>query len=295
MEAEKKDTVTEIAEVVRMVANTNEGLVIREPLQVQLIEDLTPVAERMGTYAAFAAGIEVVCQKDADFAMAKEKEIANDVKAIKGNEILSKIIKGLHNLHKDWKGLENRFVPNMDASRKAIRAVRIKWEEEQAELAAAAQRKLQAAADEKARKERENQERLAKNQRDKENKARQEEEAALKAAAEATDEKERKRLEAEADRKRREAEKAQEQADMREDNAAAVAAPVVSVQAPRAVGGSRMTTVAEIVNQQAFFQAVATNPQLAGFVEIKHTALAGARRANAMFTVPGVTFKQVRK
>ncbi|MHC4120612.1 MAG: hypothetical protein ACYSWO_24225 [Planctomycetota bacterium] len=291
----EKTKVEEVTEVVRMVADTNDKLTIQEPLQVQLIEDLTPIAERIVTHTQYAADVEVRTEHEAKLAISMEKRIQEDVKAVKENEILSGIIKGLHQLHKSWKGLENRFVPDLEAARKKIRAARIDWEEEQARKAEEAQRKLQAEADERARKEREKQERLEAYQREKEEKARREAEAALEAAQAAEDEEERKRLAAVAAGFRREADKAQEQADMRADLADSVAAPVINVQAPKAKGGSRMTTVAEVVNQQAFFNAVASNPQLAGFVEIKLNALASSRRANSMFTVPGVTFKQVRK
>jgi chromosome segregation ATPase len=297
MESEKTDKVTEITEVIRMVADTNKGLVIQDPVQAQLVENLTPIAERIEEYTSYAEEIAgtVFTEAVAKAAIKVEKCIAEDVKAVKGDDILSGIIKGLHQLHKSWKGLENKFVPDMEAARKKIRAARIEWEEEQQRIADEQQRKLQAEADEKARKERERQERLAAYQREKEEKARREAEEAQRKAQEATDEAERRRLEKEAARKEQEAQKAAEQADMREDNAESVTAPVINVQAPKAKGGSRMSMVAEVVNQQAFFNAVAANPQLSGFVDIKLNALASSRRANSMFTVPGIAFKQVRR
>jgi hypothetical protein len=287
--------VQEITEVVRMVAETNEGLVIQHPVQTALIEGLTPIAERMDSYTEFAATVTVTNASEAKDALAIEKQIQADVKGVKGQEILSGIIRGLHNLHKQWKGLENRFVPDMETARRTIRAARIEWEEEQQRLADEAQRKLQAEADEKARKEREHQERLAAYQREKEAKKQAEADAALAAAQATEDEAERKRLEAEAAKRQREADAAAEQADMRSENAESVTAPVINVAAPKAKGGSRTVLKAEVTNPQAFFNAVASNPMLQGYVEIKLGALASTRRSNSMFTIPGVTFKQVRQ
>ena len=285
----------DVAAIVELVAGTNAELVIQDPVKLALVKDLTPVAENMMLYAQFAASVTVENQEQATAAMEMEKRIQADVKTVKGHDVLSGIIGGLHKLHKAWKDVENRFVPGMEESRKTIRASRIKWEEAEAEKAAAEQRRLQAIADEKARKEREQQEKLERAQREKEEAARREEERLRQEAAKTENEAERKKLEAEAERRRKEADAAALKADMRQENAASVAAPVINVAAPQAKGGSRLVWQAQIVNPNAFFAALSTQPQLAGFVEIKLNALVGAKRSNPLFSVAGVTFQQVRK
>jgi len=287
--------VENIEAIVELAANTNLELVIQDPVKEALVRDLKPIVAKMSTYRQYAATVVIENQAQADEAMSTEKAIAADVKMVKGHDILSKIIKGLYGLHKQWKSLENQFVPDMEASRKSIRAARIKWEEAEAEKAAAEQRRLQAIADEKARKEREQQEKLERAQREKEAAARAEEERLRREAAEVEDAADRKKLEAEAERQRKAADAAQAKADMRQDNAEAVAAPVINIAAPRAVGGSRKGWVAEVVNPQAFFNAIASNPMLQGYVEIKVGALASTKRSNKLFQCPGVTFKQVNK
>jgi len=281
--------------IVELVAENNAELIIQDPVKERLINDLKPIANRTADYQLTAVDFTVENEAQAKDAMRLEKAIRADMKAVKEHDILGGIIKGLHGLHKKWKGLENRLVPEMDAARKTIRAARIKWEEEEAEKAAAEQRRLQAIADEKARKERERQEELERKQREKEEAARAEEERLRAEAAQAENEKERKKLEAEAERKRKAADAAAAKAEMRQENAEAVAAPVINVEAPRAKGGSRMSWQAEVVDPAAFFKALSENPMLTGFVEVKLNALASTKRNNAMFQCPGVTFKQVRK
>tara|TARA_R110000824_G_scaffold33479_8_gene107268 strand:- start:1112 stop:1993 length:882 start_codon:yes stop_codon:yes gene_type:complete len=289
-----EEEVIDVAEVVELVAGTNEALVIQDPVKLALVNDLTPIAENMVKYAAFAQQISVHDQASADAAMIMEKLIAADVKTVKQHDVLSGIIKGLHALHKRWKSVENTFVPDMDESRRAIRAARIEWEEAEAEQAAAEQRRLQAIADEKARKEREQQEKLERAQREKEAAARAEEERLRRVASETKDASERKKLEQQAERNRKIADAAALKADMRQENAEAVAAPVINVNASRAVGGSRLGWIATVVNAKQFFEALALNPQLAGYVEIKVKSLAAAKRSNPLTEIPGVTFEQKR-
>lgn len=290
-----EETVVDVASVVELVAGTNQELVIQDPVKLALVNDLTPIAVNMQTYSAYAQNISVHDQASADGARNMEKLIAADVKLVKGHDVLSGIIKGLHALHKRWKSVENTFVPDMEESRKTIRAARIKWEDEEAEKAAAEQRRIQAQADEKARKEREQQEKLERAQRKKEQDARDEEERLRKEAAETENAAERKKLEAAAERRRKEADAAALKAEMRQENADAVAAPVVSVAAPRAVGGSRHVWEGQVVNPSEFFAALSAQPMLQGYVEIKINAMVATKRNNEMFDVPGVTFKKVRK
>ena len=289
------DQDTTVEQVVKLVAGTNAELIIQDPVKTSLVRDLQPVAESMVHYASYAENVVVENQQQADEARAMEKRIQMDVKAVKGNEVLSGIIKGLHGLHKKWKAVENRFIPEMEESRKAIRTARIAWEEAEREKAEAEQRRLQEIENERARKARAHQEKLEQAQREKEEAARREEEALRRQAAEAKNDEERKKLEAEAEHKRKLAEKAAREVELRQEKAKAVPVPLVHIEAPKAKGGSRQVWEATIVSTDAFFAALAAQPQLAGFVEIKLNALIGAKRSNPLFDVDGIEFKQVLK
>lgn len=292
---EEQTAVAEMVKVVELVSATNESLVITDPVKQALIEDLGPIAEGMALYRQFASEVVVENQAQANAARKMEKRIAEDVKTVKEHPVLSGMKKGFDDLHKRWVGLSNRFVPPMETDRKTIRTTRIDWEEAEKEKARAEERKLQAAADEKARKEREQQERLECYQREKEEEARRAAQEALDKAAAAKDEVERKKFADEAERRRKEADAAQVKADMRRENAEAVAAPVVQVSAPSAKGGSRLYWEVEVKDKLAFLRAIPQRPDYAGYVEVLLSNLKKAKAANPMLEIPGVEFKQVRK
>jgi hypothetical protein len=124
------------------------------------VRDLTPVIGRWAEYDAVAAK-PVSNKADADAAAVVCNKIADDIRAVKSHEVLSKITSGLHTLHRRWTGLVGEFVNPMDAARRQIKTNILKWEDAERQKAEAEQRRLQVIADENARKERERLEKLA--------------------------------------------------------------------------------------------------------------------------------------
>ncbi len=132
-----------------------------------------------------------------------------------------------------------------------LKQKQLAYQAEQEAIRQAEQRRLQAAADEAARKEREKSEAAARLQREKEQAALQAAEEARKRAAAATNEAERAKAAAEAEKAQAAANKAAAAALVREETAAAVIAPVVTVAAvtPVIAGQSvRKTWKARVVN-----------------------------------------------
>ena len=123
-------------------------------------------------------------------------------------------------------------------------------------------------------------------QEEEERKARAEE-AKLQAEADERARKERERLEKEAVKL-----KTAERREERLEAAAAVVAPVVRVEAPKAAVSVQKRWHVETIDMPAFVAAVAADPtgMLIGFLEARESALARAKAANPAMTVPGVTF-----
>lgn len=218
----------------------------------RIITDLEPIADRMGSYAELADTITVTDKVSADSAAVVCANIAQDVKTVKNHEILSKCITGVHTLHRMLTGLRNDFVNPMESDRKTIKRKVIDWQEGERRKAEVERARLQAVADEKARKE---QERL------------QKEAAKLKTP---------------------------EKREQRMEQAAQVVAPVIQVQAEKAMKVSKVWA-AEVVDPAAFFAAIAQRPELAGYVEISTTKLARAKSANPLVEIPGVEFRKVTR
>ena len=82
----------------------------------------------------------------------------------------------------------------------------------------------------------------------------------------------------------------EKQAEYREA-AAAVIAPKVVVEAPKAMKVSRVWVV-KAVDEAAFFAALARDPTLRGYVTIDRTKLARSKAANVATEIAGVTFTQ---
>lgn len=132
-----------------------------------------------------------------------------------------------------------------------LKGKQLDWSREQERIRQAEQRRLQAIADEKARKERERAEALARAQREKEEAARRAEEEARARAAAAKNEEARAAAEAEAEKARKAAAAAAAKAAAREEAAEAVApASVIEVAsvAPKVKGQSvRKTWKARVI------------------------------------------------
>jgi hypothetical protein len=148
-----KEERSELVEVEAAVAACN-AVAIAEPIKVALVATLKPIAERMENYKQNAL-MPVISQKDADAAATVCAAIAADIATVKGDEVLSKITDGLHKLHRRFTGLRDMFVTPLESNRKTIKGSIIAWQQTEADKAAKEQARLQAIADEKARKERE--------------------------------------------------------------------------------------------------------------------------------------------
>lgn len=120
-----------------------------------LVKDLAPIADRIALYQQEAETIKVTSDDTAKAAAHMCDRIADDIKAVKGHEILANVITGFHTIHRRLTGLRDAFVNPMEASRKTIKGKVIAWTEAERAKAEAEQRRLQAIADEQARKERE--------------------------------------------------------------------------------------------------------------------------------------------
>ena len=110
--------------------------------------------------------------------------------------------------------------------------------------------------------------------------------AKLQAEADAKARKEREALE-----KKAASMKTEEKQEQYRQQAAEIVTPTVTVAAPKAIG-TRKTWVVKSIDRAAFLVAAAQDANLQGYIEIKETALARSKAANAMLTVPGVVFVQ---
>jgi len=127
---------------------------VEDKIKVALVADLKPIAGRLQFYAD-AVNVPVTNQVEADAAEQICKQIAADVKAVKEQEVLSKITTGLHELHRKFTGLRDLFLTPMESNRKTIKNKIGAWQQQEQEKAEALQRKLQAEAEAKARAEQE--------------------------------------------------------------------------------------------------------------------------------------------
>ena len=109
-----------IETVEAVVAETNAVVPVSDSIRSVLVRDLAPVAERLARYEE-AALMPVVNRQDAEQAAQVCEEIAVDIKAVKGHEVLSKITSGLHQLHIRWTGLVGDFVTPMEAGKRKIK------------------------------------------------------------------------------------------------------------------------------------------------------------------------------
>jgi hypothetical protein len=152
--------VNKIESVESVVAETNAVVPVSDGIRETLVRDLGPVADRLSRYQG-AALQAVKTREDAEAAAVICEEIATDIKAVKGHDVLSKITGGLHTLHRRWTGLVGEFITPMDTARRQIKANILAWEQAERAKAEAEQQRLQAIADEAARKERDRLEKLA--------------------------------------------------------------------------------------------------------------------------------------
>lgn len=170
-----------IETVEAVITETNAVVPVSDGIRETLVRDLGPVAERLARYEG-AALQPVKTREDAEAAAVVCKEISTDIKAVKGHDVLSKITGGLHTLHRKWTGLVGEFITPMDTAKRKIKQNILKWENDERKKAEAEQRRLQAIADENARRERERLEKLAEQRKTPEVKEAYREQAAQVAA-----------------------------------------------------------------------------------------------------------------
>ena len=149
---ENQNTV-ELVEVEAVIKATN-AIAVQDEIKVALVRDLGPIAARLSGYAEMAT-LPVKDQVDANWAAQVLTDMTNDIKAVKNHEVMSKITNGLFKLHRQWTGAMSMFVTPLEASHRTLKNKVIAWQESERQKAAAEQAKLQAEADERARKERE--------------------------------------------------------------------------------------------------------------------------------------------
>jgi len=142
-----------------IVANANEAgmLCLDADERGLLVASLRPIAMRLGHYQDLADRKPITAQSEADVLAEALGVIASDEKRLA--EVVDRHVSRAHALHKAWTGFRNRF-PLADYSKRIKRKIG-DWEAEKRRRAAEEQRRLQAEADEKARKEREALERKA--------------------------------------------------------------------------------------------------------------------------------------
>lgn len=194
--------------------------------------------------------------------------------------------------HAAWKeitGTETNTLAPLTEAEALVKRKMLAYSEEQERIRLAEQRRLQAIADEQARKEREKAEAAAREQRRREEDARRAEAEALERAQAAANAEERAKAEAEAEKARKAADAAAAKAEVREEAAAMVApAAVVTVASSQPkIGGQ---------NIRKTWKAVVANVALVPreWLVVNEQALqAFAKATKGAVPVAGVRFEEV--
>lgn len=184
-----------------------------------------------------------------------------------------------------WKAIvsmEKTETDKLDAFEFAGKAAILKYDQAKEKMRLAEQRRLQAIADETARKEREKREQEAAKQRQIEEESRKKADEARKRAQEAQDQSERERLQREAEAADRKANAAQIKADSKLEDAAAVVAPIVQMAAPEKQKG-------ESTRDVWTYEVLDVNMIPREYLQPNEKALAGVARATkGSITIPGI-------
>lgn len=270
-----------------VIAESNAALITQEDGQ-KLIAALAPLRDRVEKCRTLQR-IVVKDQATALEAKAMRDQIAKERKLVA--ETIAAHKEAAQKKHKLWTTFENWFLGPLNSAYKMIGESLDEYDAAQRRAAAAEAARLQAIADEKARREREKQEQEAARQRAIEDEARRKADEARRAAEQAGAE-ERKRLMEEAAKADREAERAKAKAEVKQEAAAAVIAPTINVEAQTSGKIARKVWVATVTDTKAFFSACAVRHELTGYVEIDTTKMQRAKAANPMTEIPGVTFSQ---
>lgn len=213
----------------------------------------------------------------------------------KADEFFDPLTKQAFQLHKDIVARKKLLTDPLNESERIDKQKMLSYRQAEEAKAEAERRRLQAIADEQARKEREKAEQAAARQRAIEAEQRAKADEARRKAEEASDA-ERKKLLAEAESAERKAAAASAKIEVQEEKAAAVAAPVVVVAAaPTKVAGvsTRKVWKATIVDRAAFFAFVHDQKRDDLILPNEKVLDSLAKALKEMAKIPGVKFTEV--
>jgi len=140
---------------IEAVARDVGAVAVPSAMRQQLVRDLGPIADALEGYHQKAVAFRVSSQTDVDMATALCDEIAGKVRVVKGHDVLSGLIRQFHAAHGRLTGLLNALVRPLEDARGVVRTKAITWVEGEKRRADDERRRLQAEADERARRERE--------------------------------------------------------------------------------------------------------------------------------------------
>lgn len=141
-------------EVEDVIQATN-SLTITDGIRTAIVGELAPIVANIAQYEAVATTCRVVTEQDAAQYAEVVNAISTDLAALKKCDTFQRIVDGLHKAHKRWVAARQLIETPLEVAKRTIRGHVLAWQEAQRKEAEERQRKLQAEADEKARRERE--------------------------------------------------------------------------------------------------------------------------------------------
>jgi len=154
MQNEVTETTEQILQVETAITATRKEAAIPPETAAAIIAELGPIAARIDTYVSEASQCVVLDEASAGRYAGIVDMIDSDIKSVEKSETMSKIIAGLHKLHRQWTAARGCVLDPLGDSKKRIRGRIMEWQAKIQKEAAQRQAKLQAEADEKARRER---------------------------------------------------------------------------------------------------------------------------------------------
>ena len=151
---EETEVTEQVMQIETAITATRKEAAIPPEVAAAIVAELGPIAARIDGYVSEAASCVVVNEDAANRYAGIIANIDADVKAVEKSETMSKIIAGLHKLHRQWTAARGCVLDPLTQSKTRIRRAIMDWQSEQARLAAKRQADLQAAADATAAKER---------------------------------------------------------------------------------------------------------------------------------------------
>ena len=253
-------------------------------------EEIEVLREKGAAVTVWANMMVVACKEDADLALVGLSKMKG-VRAAWVAYWKSPKEKAAA-AHKEICAKEKEGTEHIDAAEVIVKRKVLAWQQAEQEKAYAEQRRIQAIADEQARKDREKAEAAAAVQRAKEAAAREAEQAALRKAQEATSEADRIKAQAEAEKAARAAVAAAEKAELKAE-AAQMQAPVVTIDAPK-MSGTSTTWKAELISITELTGLAIDDIRLP-FVEFNQKAADSfAKSTKGAIPVKGVKFVEVK-